>query len=120
MSKGCWRHGYAYNLFQYSENNKNKRTLTTFVRTKKFNQQQREDAEERKSLLDQLRQLHEENKKFKEIPEIAGCAQHVSDKGICCLVKKLHLNKTIAASDTQNDANIELVSIGQRNMQKVC
>ena len=28
--------------------------------------------------------------------------------------------KTIGASDTQNDANIELVSIGQRNMQKVC
>ena len=87
---------------------------------KKLNQQQREDAEERKSLLDQLRQLHGENTKLREIPKIAASAQYVSDKGSCCSVKKLHPNKTIAAFDTQNDANIELVSIEQRNMQKVC
>ena len=87
---------------------------------KKLNQQKREDAEERKSLLDQLHQLHEENTKLREIPKIAASAQYVSDKGSCCSVKKLHPNKTIAAFDTQNDANIELVSIGQRNMQKVC
>ena len=87
---------------------------------KKLNQQQREDAEERKSLLDQLRQLHEENRKLREIPEISRNAQHVLDKGSCCSIKKLHPNKTIVASYTQNDANIELVSIGQRNMQKVC
>ena len=87
---------------------------------KKLNQQQREDAEERKSLLDQLHQLHEENTKLREIPKIAASAQYVSDKGSGCSVKKLHPSKTIAASDTQNDANIELVSIGQRNMQKAC
>ena len=104
------------NLFQSSEKNKNKRTLTTFVRRtkKKLNQQQREDVEERKSLL------HEENTKLREIPKIAASAQYVLDKGSCCSVKKLHPNKTIAAFDTQNDANIELVSIAQRNMQKVC
>ena len=87
---------------------------------KKLNQQQKEDAEERKSLLDQLRQLHEENTKLREIPKIDASAQYVSNKGSCCSVKKLHPNKTIAAFDTQNDANIELVSIGQRSMQKVC
>ena len=38
---------------------------------KKMNQQQREDAEERKSLLDQLYKLHEENRKLREIPEIS-------------------------------------------------
>ena len=41
-----------------------------------MNQQQREDAEERKSLLDQLRQLHEENTKLREIPKIAESAQY--------------------------------------------
>ena len=85
---------------------------------KKLNQQQREDAEERKSLLDQLRQLYEENIKLREIPKIAASAQYVSDKGSCCSVKKLHPNKTIAASDIQNDANIELVSIGQKKHAK--
>ena len=74
---------------------------------KKLNQQQREDAEERKSLLDQLRQLHEENTKLREIPKIAASAQYVSDKGSYFSVKKLHPNKTIAVFYTQNDANIE-------------
>ena len=87
---------------------------------KKQNQQQREDAEERKSLLDQLRQLHEETTKLREIPKIAASAQYVLDNGSCFSVKKPHPNKTIVASDTQNDVNIDLVSIGQRNMQNVC
>ena len=50
---------------------------------KKQNQQQKEDAEARKSLLDQLRQLHEENTKLIEIPKIVASAQYVSDKGSC-------------------------------------
>ena len=86
---------------------------------KKLNQQQREDAEERKSLLDQLHKLHEENRKLREIPKIAASAhQYVSEKGSCCSVKKPH--PTVANSDIQNDASIESVTIGQRNMQKVC
>ena len=107
------------NYFNLSKRTKTSELLQHLLEEqKKLNQQQREYAEERKSLLDQLRQLHEENTKLREIPKIAASAQYVSDKGSCCSIKKLHPNKTIAASDTQNVANIELVSIGQRTCKR--
>lgn len=86
---------------------------------RKMNQQQREDVEERKALLDQLRQLQKENTKLKESPKNISSAQHVSDKGSCS-IKKLHKNKIVVDFDTKDEASLEFAVIGQRDMQKVC